>query len=302
MLPNYKEIKLINIYFYVTDLYDNELKYLCQRFSNNNEPEFTDQEIITIYLFAMHQEQRFKIRHIYKFASDYLRSWFPKLPSYVAFNTRLNRLSEVFKHMALSLLSNYQPSDCDYSKSLLDSLPIMTCSGKRSAKVARELTDKTFCSTKNQWYFGLKLHALAFRVPGKIPFPESLILTPASENDLNVFKQYWSVIEHRTFFGDKIYHDSNYFEALFKQYKIIMLTPVKGIKNQAQALMQRDKAANDLFSTAVSRIRQPIESFFNWLIEKTDIQRASKVRSTNGLLVHVFGRLAVAFLGLIFNS
>ena len=29
--------------------------------------------------------------------------------------------------------------------------------------------------------------------------------------------------------------------------------------------------ANDLFSTAVSRVRQPIESLFNWLIEKTDI-------------------------------
>ncbi len=302
MLSNYKKIKLIEIYFYVTDLYNNELKYLCQRFSNNNEPEFTDQEIITIYLFAMHQEQRFKILHIYNFANDYLRLWFPKLPSYVAFNTRLNRLCEVFKHMSLSLLSNHQPSDCDHNTSLLDSLPIMTCSGKRSAKVARELTDKTFCSTKNQWYFGLKLHALAFRVPGKIPFPESLILTPASENDLNVFKQYWAVIEQRTFFGDKIYHDSDFFETLFKKNKTIMLTPVKGIKNQAEALKQRDKAANDLFSTAVSKIRQPIESFFNWLIEKTDIQRASKVRSTNGLLVHVFGRLAVAFLGLILNS
>jgi len=33
---------------------------------------------------------------------------------------------------------------------------------------------------------------------------------------------------------------------------------------------------------------------FNWLEEKTGIQRASKVRSYNGLLVHVFGRLAAA--------
>lgn len=55
------------------------------------------------------------------------------------------------------------------------------------------------------------------------------------------------------------------------------------------------------FSKTVSKIRQPIESFFNWLIEKTDIQRASKVRSTKGLLVHVFGKMAAAFIGLIFN-
>jgi hypothetical protein len=63
---------------------------------------------------------------------------------------------------------------------------------------------------------------------------------------------------------------------------------------------QRKKAADDLFSKAVSSVRQPIEAFFNWLIEKTDIQRASKVRSTKGLLVHVFGKIAAAFINLIF--
>lgn len=81
-----------------------------------------------------------------------------------------------------------------------------------------------------------------------------------------------------------------------------MLTPVKAIKGQPEVIRQRDKAANDLFSNAVSTVRQPIESLFNWLIEKTDIQRASKIRSTKGLLVHVFGKIAAAFIYLIFNS
>jgi hypothetical protein len=81
-----------------------------------------------------------------------------------------------------------------------------------------------------------------------------------------------------------------------------MLTPIKEVKGMPENLKQRDNAYNDLFSTAVSRIRQPIESLFNWLIEKTDIQRASNVRSTNGLLVNVFGRIAAAFIFLIFNS
>ncbi len=42
--------------------------------------------------------------------------------------------------------------------------------------------------------------------------------------------------------------------------------------------------------------RQPIESLFNWINEKTGIQRASKVRSYQGLLVYAFGRLAAAML------
>ncbi|PEN04973.1 transposase, partial [Longimonas halophila] len=36
--------------------------------------------------------------------------------------------------------------------------------------------------------------------------------------------------------------------------------------------------------------------------EKTGIQAASKVRSTRGLMVHVFGRFAAAMLLLAFNS
>ena len=63
-----------------------------------------------------------------------------------------------------------------------------------------------------------------------------------------------------------------------------------------EVIKYRIKAADDLFSTAVSRIRQPVESMFNWLIEKADIQKASKVRSTKSLLIHAFGRLAVAFI------
>ena len=79
-----------------------------------------------------------------------------------------------------------------------------------------------------------------------------------------------------------------------------MLTPVKAIKGQCEELKQRDKAFNALFSTAVSKVGQPIGAFFNWLNEKTNIQRAMKVISINGLLVHIYGKLEIAFLYLIF--
>lgn len=48
-------------------------------------------------------------------------------------------------------------------------------------------------------------------------------------------------------------------------------------------------------------MRQPIESLFSWIDEKTGIQQASKGRSCQGLLVHVFGRLAGAMLILALN-
>lgn len=79
-----------------------------------------------------------------------------------------------------------------------------------------------------------------------------------------------------------------------------MLTPVKAIKGQSEQEKQRNKAYNDLFSTAVSKVRQPIESFFNWLNELTNIQRAQKVRSSSGLLIHMMGKIDIAFIYLIF--
>lgn len=300
MISQVKADKLIKIYFHVCEKFENELKFSCMRFSNNDEPEFSDQEVMTIYLFCINQEQRMKIKHIHAFAHDYLRSWFPNLPSYAAFSNRLNRLSEVFKQFASSLLTDYKPAECSDDESVLDSLPIITCSGKRTGKVAREITDKGYCSTKSMYYFGLKLHALAFKHPNKLPFPEQLLITPASENDMNVFRNAWGDIENRTFYGDKIYHNIDYFKNLTTSKNSIMLTPIKGVKNQSGWEKNFDRAYNDLFSKAVSTVRQPIEALFNWLIEKTDFQRASKIRSTAGLLVHVFGKISAAFISLLF--
>lgn len=100
--------------------------------------------------------------------------------------------------------------------------------------------------------------------------------------------------------GDKIYRDNQFFEQIRQENQSIMLTPVVGVKGQGEREKQFNKAADDLFSRAVSKIRQPIEAFFNWLIQKTDFQVASKVRSTNGLMILVFGKIAAAFIYLIF--
>ncbi len=43
---------LIEIYLFVCRVYDTSSKTCFQRLSNNREPDFTDQELITIWLFA----------------------------------------------------------------------------------------------------------------------------------------------------------------------------------------------------------------------------------------------------------
>ena len=94
--------------------------------------------------------------------------------------------------------------------------------------------------------------------------------------------------------GGEIYSDKAYADqALRKDAEVnqalTILTPVKKAKGQAFL-----ETTDQWLSKAVRRVRQPIELLFNWIEEKTGIQSACKVRSYNGLLVHVFGRLSAA--------
>jgi hypothetical protein len=98
----------------------------------------------------------------------------------------------------------------------------MTFGGKRKGKVAKEITDKSFCSTKNLWYYDVKLHSLNHYNKGTLPYPESIVISKASENDLNVFRENWPEIQGRTFFCDKIYHNHDFFDNLFTKNQITM--------------------------------------------------------------------------------
>jgi len=92
-------------------------------------------------------------------------------------------------------------------------------------------------------------------------------------------------------FGDKMYKDKSWEAKMQAENNITIYTPIKLKQNQ-----ERLESADNLFSAAVSRVRQPIESFFNWLQEKTHIEEASKVRSANGLISFIFARISFACL------
>lgn len=291
-------LQLIALYYHICECYDKQLRYQCQRFSNNStEPAFTDEELLTLYLFVMLEEEKYKVKSIWRYAEKHLLSWFPHLPTYQAFNARLNRLAQTFPLLSEYFLARVDQQVCTQI-SLVDSLPIQLCSHKRKAKVARELSNKGYCATKQMHYYGVKLHLVAHRVPGSLPIPEFMSITPASHHDLRALKPILPQLAGQAIFADKAYTDRPLNEKLLKEQNTCIYTPLKLIKGQSLQERQRNKASDDLFSCAVSTVRQPVESLFNWINEKTQIQNASKVRSYEGLLVHVFGKLAAACFAL----
>lgn len=296
-----KANKLIEIYMFICDRFDMGLKNLCLRHSNNCNPVFSDEELLTVYLFCGACEQRLKVKDKHKFAKEYLLDWFPNLPSYQTFNKRLNMLAGVMVELAKDILISFKPTHVNDANSLVDSMPIITCSGRnRTSKVAREIADKGYCSTKNLFFYGVRFNLLAHRVKGTIPYPEMISITPASENDGTVFKRDFALALHdKNVFADNIYKDDEFYRDKGTTQNLRLFTLCKAVKDEPLVIKQREQAYRDLYSQAVSAVRQSIGSFFNWLNEKTSIQRAHYVRLTDWLVVHAMVCIAIAFKYLI---
>lgn len=294
-----KSLKLIKLYTHICELYESDLQWEVQRFSPNGQlGQITDQELLTISLFCTMYEQKTTQKAMYDHIVDYWHSWFPTLPTYKNVNTRLNRLVDAY-HLLLNLsMETFELSGDKLPILIGDSMPIITCSHKRNPKVALNSTDKGYCATKKLNYYGVKLHTLGLHRKGKMPFPQKIGITPASTHDLTALRPILEVTNTKATFLDKAYCDKELAKKMTENDNCL-LTPVKKIKGTPLVIEQFDKAANDLFSTAVATIRQPVESFYNWIQQKTNIHIASKVRSENGLFVHIYAKLVAAVLILL---
>ena len=294
------QLRLIELYSFIQDCYNTELRWHCQRFSNNgNQGNFTDIEVLTCYFFAILEEQKFQIKQMHSYIGKYWRDWFPDLPSYQAFNARLNRLEGALPLLLGRLSEKLSPAHGLGSKDLLlDSVPIMLCKGKRKGKVARELADKAYSSSKEMHYYGLKLHWMGMSQAGTLPLPIWMEVTPASAHDLPSLRQVLGNLWGCRLFGDKAYAAEDVEQQLTRQYAQLFC-PEKRKKGESEWERQLNEAFRVLYGKAVSSVRQPIESFFNWMIEKVDIQNASKVRSLKGLNVHAFGKATAAIMILL---
>lgn len=287
--------QLIQIYLLVCQIYHNQCSLKYQRLSNF-QPKFSDEEIITIYLFGLLNE-KFKHRQIYDFIQDYWREWFPHLPSYQAFNRRLNLLTDnfqiLFGHLLQSIQFKPQTVSQDY---LIDSMPIMLASGTRSkqARVAPEIAKCGFSAVKQTNFHGVRLHLIVNKQAASLPLPTQVWLKEGNIHDLVALKEISDELPTGiNLFGDKAYADES-FKAELKEQQIQLFTPIKKPKKENLTMEQKR------YNKTVSSYRQPIESFFKWLIDKTDIQRASQIRSTEGLIIHCLGKLTFALFLLNF--
>ena len=283
------QIKLIELYCAVCHHYDTTLVVHAQRLSNNFRPKFTDEECIATYIWGI-ANRKFEVKACYNFIKDYYGEWFPELPSYQAYNSRICHLADAFKALADVLINGLglDPEHRDFAN---DSMPIVLAGSKRSgrAKVAGEACGKGYCASKDMWYYGVKLHTVAQCNYKALPTPAAMTVSKASEHDLPVAKGMLDDVTDIRLFGDSAFADKEWRAFMASEKNVRVITPIKRRKGQEKLPFW-----DAVYSAAVSGVKQAIESFNNWLIEKTNIQRASKVRSSAGLMSFIFARIACA--------
>ena len=71
---------LVRIHLFVCRRYHQHVRAAAQRQSNNSGPDFTDEEVLTVYLFGIIEKCR-TVREVHTYAAEHFAEWFPDLPS-----------------------------------------------------------------------------------------------------------------------------------------------------------------------------------------------------------------------------
>ncbi len=212
------------------------------RASNNARPEFTDAEVLTVALM----QGCFgcaSLKQTHRLVAQNWRHLFPKLPGYPQWLARLHQFAPLVGRLVQQAT---QPlADTLY---LMDSKPIPVCKPVRHGRV-RLLRDEGAYFGKNKagWYFGFKLHLLAYHSGALL----CAIVTPANWDDRDVAGALAQAVDGGTLLADLGYRDAKALEPLlWDELDLLLVTPAHaGQKHRA----------------LVSSVRERIETCFSGL-------------------------------------
>jgi len=141
------------------------------------------------------------------------------------------------------------------------------------------------------WYYGVKVHIGAFEQSKTLPIPYYLIISPASTHDKVAQEDELRSIRNATVVADKAYVDQRLSQHM-EENNSTLVTPPRYGRGTKEWEKQRYGAENRITQTLISKLRQPIETIFSWLHSHVNIEKASRIRSYRGLLIHIYGKIA----------
>lgn len=277
----------IAVYCVVSDFIENMGGQRRIRLSNNNNPEFTDAEVMCIEIVGQ-LAKRHSQNAWYRYTRKNYLYLFPHLCSrsrYVRRVFQLDRMTSFLQQNLCALLA------ASYSVELIvDSFPIELCNMQRLKNSSQpfELAGANFgyCAAKKLNYYGLKCH-LVSDLRG---IPIFICLTSASMSDLHAFE---FVVEQMSqlhllkgqtlYIGDKGYVGQDFQRKIQECYGVTLLS------------MEREYHKSLYGESPLNEFLKPIRKVIETTIDLFSVELhagTTKRRSLKGLVSSLITKLA----------
>ena len=241
------ETHLLECYLFVDDYLQSHPKVADWRRSNNNDPEFTDAEVIVIALMQGYFRTD-TLKRTYELVVANAEKAFPDRAGYKQWIRRLQRLPDQIGRLvrAAALRGLAGKGRKLYAA---DSLPIPLCDPARHgrARLLAEDGAKFGVNATGNWFYGFKIHALIHQ-PTQIVI--TALLLPGNRRDQVAARALAHSTSGGVLLADEGYRGEDLFNWLYEEAQVLRVMPSDTPKDG---------------HSAVSRARQQAESSFSGL-------------------------------------
>ena len=244
-MPNLQH-RLVECYVFIDDYLQAHPDVADWRRSNNDEPDFTDAEVLTIALMQGYFRTD-TLKRTYRLISQNVSEAFPERPGYKQWIRRLNRLTDLVGRLVRAAALRAAATNLKRLY-VVDSFPISLCQPVRHGRVRLLSEDGAyFGRSAKGWFFGFQIHALIHQPTGVVL---TAMLLPGNWDDRRAVRAMALSTGGGVLLGDQGYSGEDTFDWLYDEAQTLRVMP-------------SDEGKEGL--SAVSQVRQRIESSFSEL-------------------------------------
>lgn len=271
----------------IDDIYNEIIPNSIKNRRNILESKLSDTEIITISIvgeaLTIDSEKAW-----FYFVKKNLRDLFPNICDRTRFNKTKRNLYKVILEIQkyFSSLPMFKNDDIR----IIDSMPIPVCKFGRAyfSKSFKDISTYSYCASKKETYFGLKLHALV-TTDG---FITDFLLTAANIDDRDAVFELVQANAFIKILADKGYISNHLKTSLAKEKEILLLSLKR--KNSKTPLEKR-------LRNALSKARRRVETSFSQLAEQFNINRVL-AKTKWGLMLRITLKILAHNLSFVLNT
>ena len=244
------ETHLIECYLFVDDYLQSNPKVAGWRRSNNDDPDFTDAEVIVIALMQGYFRTD-TLKRTYQLVIANTEGAFPDRAGYKQWIRRLQRLPDPVGRLvrAAALRGLAGEGQKLYAA---DSLPIPLCEAARHgrARLLAEDGAKFGVKASGDWFYGFKIHALIHQ-------PTQMVITamllPGNRSDQVAARALARSTSGGVFLADEGYRGDDLFDWLYDQAQTLRVMPSDDPSEGHSAVSQARQQAESSFSGLLRR-------------------------------------------------